>query len=162
LMIEHRLIEKAVPLMKVEICRLEKEKRLDPGFISEMVDFFRTYADRCHHGKEEDILFRALEKKTISPEHKKTMDELLAEHVVARASVGKFAGSKTPEEAVEQMKKLSDLYPKHIEKEDKHFFIPVMKYFSQPEQDEMLAKMYEFDRKLVHEKYAKVLQSLKR
>ena len=58
------------------------------------VDFFRTYADRCHHGKEEDILFRDLAKKRLSPEHKKIMDELIHEHRFGRETVGKLVSAK--------------------------------------------------------------------
>jgi hemerythrin-like domain-containing protein len=42
--------------------------------------------------------------------------------------------------------KIGELYPAHIEKEDKHFFLPVMGYFSEEEQAGMLAEFYEFDR----------------
>ena len=41
----------------------------------------------------------------------------------------------------------------HIEKEDKHFFIPAMDYFSRDEQQKMLDEFREFDRKMIHEKY---------
>jgi hypothetical protein len=48
---------------------------------------------------------------------------------------------------------LIDFYPKHIEKEDKHFFLPVMEYFTQEERDAMLAEGFEFDSHLLHEEY---------
>jgi hemerythrin-like domain-containing protein len=51
-------------------------------------------------------------------------------------------------------------YPKHIEKEDKHFFIPCMDYFSQKEKDKMFEESWEFDRKLFHEKYTKIVEAL--
>ena len=80
-----------------------------------MVDFFRTYADKCHHGKEEDILFRLLAGKPLSPSHKKVLDELMVEHGYAREAVGKLIkaraeymiGSKTAvKEIKSQMNKL--------------------------------------------------------
>jgi len=52
------------------------------------------YADRTHHGKEEDILFRDLEKKELSPNHTKIMDELVEEHIWARNTVGKLVVAK--------------------------------------------------------------------
>jgi hemerythrin-like domain-containing protein len=55
------------------------------------------------------------------------------------------------------MDELVDFYPKHIEKEDKHFFIPVMEYFNKAEKDPMLDEGYEFDQKLIHEKYADIV-----
>lgn len=55
LMIEHRLIERAIKLMAAEKERLESGGKLDPPVIDTLVDFVRTYADRCHHGKEDAL-----------------------------------------------------------------------------------------------------------
>ena len=49
---------------------------------------------------------------------------------------------------------------RHIETEDKHFFIPCMTYFSEGEQVDLLARMHEFDRQLIHEKYSGIMESL--
>ena len=169
LMIEHRLIERAVPLMKEELKRIDKENSADCEFILSIVDFLRTYADRCHHGKEEDILFKALTKKDLKPEHKKILDELLSEHVYARETVGKLIkarmeylkGSKSAiGDIKDQLNKLIDLYPKHIAKEDKRFFIPAMDYFAQNEKDEMLDEMRQFDMNLIHKKYGGMIRKM--
>jgi len=47
----------------------------------------------------------------------------------------------------------------HIEKEDKRFFHPIMNYFSRQEMDAMLQEFEEFDRKVIHEKYADLVIS---
>ena len=57
------------------------------------------------------------------------------------------------DDLLDHLEKLVDFYPRHIDKEDKHFFIPCMAYFSEAEQAELLDRMYEFDRQLIHEKY---------
>lgn len=54
---------------------------------------------------------------------------------------------------------LVNFYPKHIEKEDKRFFIPSMSYFTDSEKDRMLKEMYGFDKNMIHEKYRKVVES---
>jgi hemerythrin-like domain-containing protein len=56
------------------------------------------------------------------------------------------------------MEYLADFYPKHIEKEDRRFFMPVMRYFSQEEKDAMLKEEYEFDRQFVHNRYEEVVR----
>jgi len=169
LMIEHRLIEKMLKRMLSEVDRIEKEKKVDVRFIELAVDFIRTYADRCHHGKEEDILFRELKKKKLSPEHERVMNELIQEHIFARGEVKKLVAAKElygqgqkekSGEIVALLRGLADFYPKHIKKEDKGFFIPVMDYFSRVEQDAMIAEGNEFDRKLIHEKYQKLVKEL--
>jgi hemerythrin-like domain-containing protein len=167
LMVEHRLIERMIAIVKEEIDKIKEGKKADPVFIDTYVDFARTYADRCHHGKEEDILFRDLAKKKLSSEHKKTMDELVQEHIYARKTVGELVAAKdlyvqgnkdALKDVTAKLKALSEFYPKHIEKEDKNFFFPILDYFTKKEQDDMLQEFWEFDRKLIHEKYQKVVE----
>jgi hemerythrin-like domain-containing protein len=194
LMKEHRLIERIIPLLTKEVVRLRKgrpepfdvahgpepveglvEGRLSKGgevnaeLIVSVVSFFRTYADRCHHGKEEDILFRALASKPMSDEHRRTMDRLTEEHVLARALVGRLMldqdrcvkGDKAAMAAMRQdIQELADLYPKHIGLEEKSFFLPCMDYFSAIEQAEMLRAFTEFDAKIVHEQYRTMIEDL--
>ena len=176
LMIEHRLIERLLNLMAREFKRIKDNMDVDPEFafvdpvfIDTAVDFIRTYADRCHHGKEEDILFKALAAKDLSPEHRQTMDDLIQEHAWAREATASLVKAKEGyllekpgalDDLMEHLEKLVDFYPRHIDKEDQHFFIPCMAYFSQAEQADLLARMYEFDRQLIHEKYRGVVESM--
>jgi hemerythrin-like domain-containing protein len=155
--------------MTDELRQMEQRTRADPAFIDVAVDFIRTYADRCHHGKEEDLLFRDLAKKPLSPEHRKTMEELVAEHIYARAKVKKLVeateqyveGRAEAMEAVRNLlRDLVTFYPAHIAKEDKHFFIPCMEYFTKKEQDSMLQAFWDFDRRLIHEKYRGLVERL--
>ena len=76
LMIEHRLIERMISVISKELSSIETKREINEAFIGTAVDFIRTYADRCHHGKEEDILFRELGKKRLSNKHKQIMEEL--------------------------------------------------------------------------------------
>ncbi|MFX1493872.1 MAG: hemerythrin domain-containing protein [Promethearchaeota archaeon] len=169
LMIEHRLIEKMIVLMEKEIEKMKKFKKANPIFIDTAVDFIRMYADRTHHGKEEDILFRDLEKKKLSPNHSKIMEELIEEHIWARDTVGKLVNAKVNyikgkieflNDIINLLSELVKFYPEHIKKEDKHFFIPVMNYLEKDEQDKMLQEFWDFDKTLIHEKYKKVVDDL--
>ena len=83
MMIEHRLIERMISLMGKELDRIKTSNKANPSVIDTIVDFMRTYADHCHHGKEENILFRELKKKDLSAEHKSIMDELIEETTIA-------------------------------------------------------------------------------
>jgi len=38
----------------------------------------------------------------------------------------------------------ADFYPKHIEKEDRHFFIPIMNYFTSEEKDALYKTPFAF------------------
>lgn len=169
LMIEHRLIERMVVLLQKELQRVRQDGKPDTFFIEQAADFFRVYADRCHHGKEEDILFEGLSRKSLAPQDKQLMEELIKEHVFARQTVGLLVKAKDAykdgrQEALSEIEAalagLVGLYPKHIEKEDKRFFLPSMGYFSDAEKDAMLEAFGEFDRKLIHEKYEQAVEAL--
>ena len=166
LMIEHRLIERMIALMGKETQRIGQGLAPDTEFIYSAVDFIKTYADRLHHGKEEDILFRDLAKKQLSAEHKRVMAELVKEHALGRKNTRKLiearnkyiAGEKDSVKVIaENMGILVKFYPKHIEKEDKDFFLPVMNYFTKDEQSAMLAEFNDFDRQFIHVTYKNIV-----
>ncbi len=165
LMWEHRLIEKMLGVMMRHMDRAETAKKIHPVIVDVAVDFIRTYADRTHHGKEEEILFRDLAAKDLTADLKKTMQELLDEHVWGRKTTGRIVAAKESylagdeeklTEIISLARELGGFYPRHIEKEDKHFFYPCQEYFSKPEQEKMLAEFWEFDRKMIHEKYNRI------
>ncbi len=167
LMIEHRVIERMIEVIGRELARIEMTGEIDPGFIDMAVDFIRTYTDHCHHGKEEDILFRDLKKKPLPDDLKTILNELIEEHrkgrqVVAELVEAKEAyirgGRESISKIVECMRYLVDFYPVHIEKEDRHFFLPCMRFFDQEEKDAMLGEEYDFDRNLVHTKYRLIVE----
>lgn len=169
LMIEHRLIERMLELIKREAVRIRETNEINPVFIDNAVDFVRVYADRTHHGKEEDILFRDLAKKNMTAEENRIMAELIQEHVLGRKTVGELMGAKKSyfdgensaiEVIIEKLEFLVSFYPRHIEKEDKVFFPAMMKYLSAEEQERMLNEFWEFDRNMIHEKYRHLVEEL--
>lgn len=171
LMWEHRLIEKMLASFLRHIDKIEKSKKVNFPVIDVAVDFIKTYADRTHHGKEEEILFRDLAQKNLTPELKKIMQELLEEHVWGRKTTAGLTAAKEKylsgdenklAEIIDLARQLANFYPRHIEKEDKHFFYPCQEYFTKEEQEKMLVEFWEFDRKMIHEKYNKVYEEYDR
>ena len=97
------------------------------------------------------------------------MEGLIADHVFARKTVGRLVAAKEKyvsgstaslADITDCITELVKFYPRHIEKEDKHFFYPSMEYFSRQEQDEMLDRFWEYDRGMIHQKYRQVLTEL--
>src|SRR3990172_3977597 len=91
LMQEHRLIERMISQMQKELARMEETNDVNSKFVDVTVDFIKVYADRCHHGKEEGILFREMNSKRMSSEHVAMMRELINEHVYARKTTSTLA-----------------------------------------------------------------------
>src|SRR4030042_6166187 len=162
LMIEHRLIERMIRVIKGRLEDIKTHNAVDPGQVDTIIHFIRSYADRCHHGKEEDILFRALKDKPLSSEHRRIMEELVEDHKLGRkitlslleANERHKKGDAAALSAIaDGFRSLVEFYPKHIEKEDKHFFIPLMDYFSPEEKEALIKEGYEADSRLLHEEF---------
>jgi hemerythrin-like domain-containing protein len=171
LMIEHRLIERAIRLMGTEIDRAKTRKQFDVRFIDSWVDFIRIYADQVHHGKEEKILFHDLENRPLSPALKEMMKGLIDDHVKARRMVSELVSSRDRyvegdlaafDQLIALGAELVAFYPAHIRKEDQEFFIPVMEYFTKEEKDDMLKRFHAFDETVIHEHYRSVVESMEK
>lgn len=123
---EHELIQKVVAGLAVLESRMSGGGPVNAALLRRIVKFLREYADVLHHGKEEALLFPALERRGV-PAHGCPVGALLAEHKRGRVLVAEFA------EAIEAyasgadgavaglaatMRALAELYPAHIWKED--------------------------------------------
>ncbi len=171
LMIEHRLIERMLSSIKNILSKTELNQKIDPVFVDTAVDFIQTYADRTHHGKEEDILFRELKKKSMSDEDRKVLAELTEEHAFGRQTTRALIEANTRyrngDEAAladifEKLRTIVEFYPKHIEKEDKVFFPSSRAYFTDEEDQALLVEFLEFDQKMIHEKYISIAESFEK
>jgi len=60
----------------------------------------------------------------------------------------------------DKLETLADFYPSHIDKEDKVFLPAARAYFTDEEDQAMLAEFWEFDRQMIHEKYEAVVAAL--
>ncbi len=98
------------------------------------------------------------------------MNDLIEEHIIGRKTTKKLIEANSRyrngdesalAEIASHLSLLADFYRKHIEKEDKLFFPAARKYFSEQEDQAMLDEFWEFDRKMIHEKYILVVEEFK-
>jgi hemerythrin-like domain-containing protein len=83
---EHRIIEQVMNCLEAIVRQAKEAGRLDGQSAKDAIAFFRNFADRCHHGKEEVHLFPALEAKGFPREGGPT-GVMLHEHEEGRAHV---------------------------------------------------------------------------
>ena len=133
LMVEHLLIERMMDLMERKLGGIKPETKPDMVFVDGVMDFAKTYADVCHHGKEERIFFDKLAMKNLLPEHKQVMDELVLEHIQARKIVANLEIARedfmkgdpgASQRILTICKSVWQIYPGHMAKEEKVFFPP--------------------------------------
>lgn len=166
---EHGVIERMVRVLDAERRLMLERARANSEKLEDIVDFVRTYADRCHHGKEEYILFARLQAKPLVPLLAEEMQELIQEHVQARMLTGRLAdGTRRYRRGdsvalgaiVAAAEELVAFYPAHIEKEERHFFGPAIGYLSDQEKAEMLVDFEEFEKNLLHAKYLEMVEEM--
>ena len=104
--------------------------------ITVMVYFFKTFADKCHHGKEEDFLFKELVKKGI-PSNGGPVGVMLHEHAQGREYIAHMSRS-IDEKSIEGFNNAAvlyrDLLRQHIEKENDVLFMMADKVINEQEQ----------------------------
>jgi len=83
---EHQVILKVLRATRGELEKAVREGRVDRAYFEKAIDFFRSFADRCHHAKEERHLFAKLVEHGLSAESG-PVAAMLNEHERGRAWV---------------------------------------------------------------------------
>jgi len=174
LMNEHRVIEQVIGCLEEMTNRCAAGQALDVTSASEAIDFFRVFADRCHHGKEEDLLFPAMEQKGFSREQGPT-GVMLREHEAGRFHVDGMSkaidrinsgdSDHTAQAAfVEHARSFAALLRQHILKEDHCLFPMADRALSAAEQEALGASFAKVEHDDlgpgVHEKYVAIADRL--
>lgn len=81
---EHNSILDMLDAAEEMAWQLERGERIPPESLEELMEFFRLFAEHCHCGKEEELLFPLLEKKGV-PNGDGFLRGLLSEHQQGRA-----------------------------------------------------------------------------
>ena len=103
LMQEHRLIEQVLGSLETCVVGIEQGLPAERTTIADYAAFFRGFADACHHGKEEDLLFARMIERGF-PRETGPLAVMLHEHALGRARVralreiGEAAGPCSPVE----------------------------------------------------------------
>lgn len=131
-----------------EVARLLiRGQNVAPHTLDGLLQFFRLFADRCHHGKEEELLFPRLEEKGL-PRVGGPTSVMLMEHEQGRALLRQMAdaaedyargavkaGPRWADAAFEYL----DLLRNHIDKENNVLFMMAERLLSDTEQQELAA-----------------------
>jgi hemerythrin-like domain-containing protein len=80
---EHEAILTAIQILGRMMTSMEKAPTVDTKDIHEFIGFLKEFADKCHHGKEEGLLFPALVGAGV-PDKGGPIAVMLAEHAQGR------------------------------------------------------------------------------
>jgi len=171
---EHRVIERMLRILNTACERLENGEEVSPEIFKKAIGFIRTFADRCHHDKEEDNLFPAIERHGFSRQGGPT-GIMMREHDQGRAHVRALAeavekyerGDKSAKQAmIENARGYAMLLAQHIPKEDEILYPMADKVLGPNEQKELLEKFEEIERERIgegkHHEYLRLVTSLEK
>jgi hemerythrin-like domain-containing protein len=168
---EHHCIQKVVAAMAVPVETLKAGKEVEEKTLQDIVEFMRTFAGKCHHGKEETHLFPVLERKGV-PTRGCPLGALIAEHQKGRVLVTELAeatevyntGSPLAKKSlVKSLRALTDLYPNHSWQEE-YLAFPMADKILSPEEQRGLSEKFEMVEKEigldVHQRFERFAKTL--
>jgi hemerythrin-like domain-containing protein len=145
---EHDAILKMLDATEEAARRIESGQIVAPETLEGLLEFFRLFADRCHHGKEEDLLFPLLESRGL-PRHGGPTGVMLREHDQGRTLIGQMVeaveASKAGDHAApacwaEAARAYAELLRAHIAKENNILFVMAENMLSPEEQSNLAAE----------------------
>ena len=86
---DHKLIEKVLHALDTTVKLLKEGKKIPEQILLPTIDFTQNFTDICHHGKEEEALFPALEKAGM-PSHMGPIRMMIIEHKRTKAIAEKL------------------------------------------------------------------------
>ena len=157
---EHLLIKRLIALIPDIIEDLNLSSQEDRQLVLDSVDFIRSYADKYHHAKEEDILFKYFD------ENLDIIKNMLIDHETGRNHVkavveGVKKQNKT--EVAEHLNGYKELLSEHIKKEDEILYPWLDRGLTVSQVGEIHQKFIEANKKIgeeVPKKYEKLILGL--
>lgn len=140
---EHRRIERVLD----EACALSRAEILDKDAASKCIAFIRNFADKRHHGKEEDRLFPLLVQRGM-PKEGGPIGCMIEEHNTGRALVRRAADALirgADSEVREALLQFAALLREHIKKEDMILFRMADQIMTDEDQERLEKEFAEFD-----------------
>ena len=169
---EHQVILMVCDAAEREAQSMRAGGAVDAERVGKMVEFFHTFADRCHHAKEEDHLFVKMAEKGF-PRDFGPVGMMLHELELSRANVAAVAdnlaaaavGDTTAAATVsENLLAYASLLRAHIYKEDNILYPMANQAFSEADQAALAAEFERVERDEigagVHEKYHRIAHEL--
>jgi hemerythrin-like domain-containing protein len=169
---EHRVIEVVLTCLERMTDEARRTGKLDEASANQAVDVIRTFADKCHHGKEENHLFATLVEKGM-PKEGGPVGQMLIEHAQGREFVKGMADSISgaavgDQQALQQFERNATGYVQllraHIRKEDGVLFPMADRMLTEEDQKQLMQSFESVESdhmgKGTHEKYLAIVASL--
>lgn len=169
---EHQGIKTGLRILGRVADKLNSGQAVPPEHLEQLVGFIRTFADRCHHGKEEDLLFTEMERAGV-PRQGGPIAVMLLEHDQGRGYVRGMAeaipGYRAGDPAAarkfaQNAYNYIGLLTQHIDKEDNILYVIADMHLSDEQQTCLLEGFERVEAERIgpgkHEEYHRLLEHL--
>lgn len=168
---EHTNIKRMLVVIRKYCFKILKDQDVDYKDFYKIIDFVRNYADKHHHGKEEDYLFNRMVEEIKGPAEKLVKHGMLVEHDLGRLHIQNLEKAlKSLEHGVEEAKLdiianavgYADLLYRHIEKENDIVYKFAERSLSKETLEQLDLDCEEVEKKAsekgIQEKYIKLIE----
>jgi hemerythrin-like domain-containing protein len=170
LMHEHQAIKRMLAVLEEVADRLDAGEHISADDMDRMVEFIRVFADKCHHGKEEGLLFLELEKAGM-PREGGPIAVMKQEHDLGRSYVAGLAEAAERYRAgdssaggnfADNARNYAGLLMLHIDKEDNVLYPMANERLSEEQKERLLEGFEKVEREQIgpgkHEEFHRLLE----
>jgi len=142
---EHKIVLAVLDGAEREAMNIQATGKVNTDKVAKIVDFLRTFVDRCHHSKEERKLFPKLQERGM-PGNAGPIAVMLHEHTLGRNEVSAIAGAldeftggvaDAAKPLAEHLLGYVNLLRGHIDKENNVLFAMADKILTTADQEEL-------------------------
>lgn len=148
---EHEAILNVFKILTKVISTEPKEDAAQLKFGTELVSFLKIFADKCHHGKEENYLFEEMVKAGV-PNKGGPIGAMLLEHQQGREYIALMSKSLEANNLMEfkiHASDYRDLLINHIAKENNVLFAMADKILDEDKQNDLFGKFEAFEESVI-------------
>jgi hemerythrin-like domain-containing protein len=147
---EHEGIQLMLRVLDAVSKKMQLGEKIQTDHLDSMLEFFSVFVDKCHHGKEEDFLFPAMEKAGVIRENG-PIEVMFNEHDMGRSLMSRISDAVTQyksgntsqsDEFGSASTEYVALLTRHIDKENNILF-PMADMRLTPQEDQKLMEAFE-------------------
>ncbi len=170
---EHDAVKVVINIMQKIVDRLSHGEKVDVGHLERIADFLQVFVDKCHHAKEERMLFTAM-REAGDPQDQEEIKMLISDHQTGRNYIGSLLEAinkyKKGDEDARQMiidnaNAYISLITQHIEKENGNLFAIADQRLSEQIQFKLYHEFERLEEEEIghgkHEEYHNMIRQLK-
>lgn len=149
---EHEAILFTLKILDKVVTLIGKREAVSREDMSDLINFLKEFADKCHHGKEEGILFPAMVSAGV-PEKGGPIGVMLSEHATGRKLISSMSTAISDNVDYDSFAKLAAEYigllRNHIHKENNVLFPMAEKVRSGTKLEEIFTGFKEHEEKVI-------------